>query len=290
VRSTTTRSTSTRGIPEASIARLPVYLRVLQNLADAGVATVSSQHLATAAGVNPAKLRKDLSHLGSYGTRGVGYEVDYLIYQISRELGLTQDWAVAIVGVGNLGRALANYGGFASRGFRIACLFDADPRQIGRRVGSLIVHDIADLEHVVAAERVAIGVIATPAAAAQEVCDRLVRAGIRSILNFAPAILVVPPTVEIRKVDLSTELQILAFHAQRRALHDGTDHQTRRDTPDSEFRRDLQPHPATPPAAAPQPATPRNGSAPRPRTTEFPGGSVRRPLAEEADRTAGVLR
>ncbi|MBX6371912.1 MAG: redox-sensing transcriptional repressor Rex [Acidothermus sp.] len=209
---------TTDGIPEASIARLPVYLRALQSLADQGVTTVSSHQLAIAAGVNPAKLRKDLSHLGSYGTRGVGYEVDYLIYQISRELGLTQDWAVAIVGVGNLGRALANYGGFASRGFQIACLFDADPRQIGTRVGRHVVHDIADLERIVVEKRVAIGVIATPAAAAQQVCDRLVAAGIRSILNFAPTVLSVPPTVEVRKVDLSTELQILAFHAQRRAL------------------------------------------------------------------------
>ena len=205
-----------RGIPEASIARLPLYLRALQSMADRGVSTVSSQQLAVASGVNSAKLRKDLSHLGSYGTRGVGYEVAYLVYQISRELGLTQDWAVAIVGVGNLGRALANYGGFASRGFRAACLVDADPAQVGQRVGGLVVHHLDQLERLIVEHRIAIGVITTPASAAQRVADRLVAAGVRSVLNFAPTVLTVPPDVELRKVDLSTELQILAFHEQRR--------------------------------------------------------------------------
>jgi redox-sensing transcriptional repressor len=205
-----------RGIPEASIARLPLYLRALQTMADRGVTTVSSHELAVASGVNSAKLRKDLSHLGSYGTRGVGYEVAYLVYQISRELGLTQDWAVAIIGIGNLGRALANYGGFATRGFRTACLIDADPRQVGQQVGGLVVRHLDDLEALIAEHSIAIGVLATPAGAAQQVADRLVAAGIRSVLNFAPAVLTVPPDVELRKVDLSTELQILAFHEQRR--------------------------------------------------------------------------
>jgi len=185
-------------------------------MADRGVTTVSSQELAAASGVNSAKLRKDLSHLGSYGTRGIGYEVAYLVYQISRELGLTQDWAVAIVGIGNLGRALANYGGFATRGFRVACLVDIDTRQVGQRIAGLPIEHLDDLERLIADRRVAIGVIATPAAAAQNVCDRLVAAGVRSVLNFAPAILTVPGGVELRKVDLSTELQILAFHEQRR--------------------------------------------------------------------------
>lgn len=206
-----------QGIPEATVARLPVYLRALQALTERGTATVSSEDLAAATGVNSAKLRKDLSHLGSYGTRGVGYEVEYLIYQISRELGLTQDWAVAIVGVGNLGRALANYGGFGSRGFCIAALFDADPALVGARVAGVTVRHIDELENVVRTAGVSIGVIATPAAAAQGVCDRLVEAGVTSVLNFAPVVLNVPPTVDVRKVDLSIELQILAFHEQRKA-------------------------------------------------------------------------
>ncbi|MBB5434071.1 redox-sensing transcriptional repressor [Nocardiopsis composta] len=206
-----------RGIPEATVARLPVYLRALQGLAERGILTVSSEDLASAAGVNSAKLRKDLSHLGSYGTRGVGYDVDYLVYQISRELGLTQDWSVAIVGAGNLGRALANYGGFGTRGFRIAALLDADEGVVGDEVAGLHVGHIDTLEDVVSTERVSIGVIAVPAVAAQGVCDRFVEAGVTSVLNFAPVVLNVPPAVDVRKVDLSIELQILAFHAQRKA-------------------------------------------------------------------------
>jgi redox-sensing transcriptional repressor len=200
------------------VARLPVYLRALYSLADHGVATVSSEELAAAAGVNSAKLRKDLSHLGSYGTRGVGYDVDYLIYQVSRELGLTQDWPVLIVGAGNLGRALANYGGFASRGFRIAALVDADPAVVGTVIARHTVRSAADIEDVIERFDVSIGVIATPAAVAQNVCDRLVAAGVTSILNFAPVVLNVPSGVDVRKVDLSIELQILAFHAQRRGV------------------------------------------------------------------------
>src|SRR4051812_46328519 len=145
-----------------------------------------------AAGVNSAKLRKDLSHLGSYGTRGVGYAVDYLIYQISRELGLTQDWPVVIVGVGNLGQALANYAGFVSRGFRIAALVDVDPRLVGTNVAGLVVQHVDDLERIIRRSGVSIGVIATSAGAAQEVCDRLVAAGVTSVLNFAPLVLAVP--------------------------------------------------------------------------------------------------
>ncbi|MQA94266.1 MAG: redox-sensing transcriptional repressor Rex [Streptosporangiales bacterium] len=206
-----------RGIPEATVARLPVYLRALHALAERGVATVSSEELASVAGVNSAKLRKDLSHLGSYGTRGVGYDVEYLIYQISRELGLTQDWAVAIVGVGNLGRALANYGGFASRGFRIAALLEADTSIVGSRIAGLAVEHIDKLEATVKQHGVSIGVIATPAAAAQQVCDRFVAAGVTSVLNFAPVVLTVPEGVDVRKVDLSIELQILAFHEQRKS-------------------------------------------------------------------------
>jgi redox-sensing transcriptional repressor len=209
------------GIPEATVARLPVYLRALYALAENGTATVSSEELAVAAGVNSAKLRKDLSHLGSYGTRGVGYDVQYLVYQVSRELGLTQNWPVVIIGAGNLGRALANYGGFASRGFRVAALLDADAGQVGSPVAGFAVRHSDEMESVIRQHRVSIGVIATPAGSAQGVCDRLVAAGVTSILNFAPVVLSVPDGVDVRKVDLSIELQILAFHAQRKA---GTSH------------------------------------------------------------------
>jgi redox-sensing transcriptional repressor len=207
-----------RRIPEATVARLPVYLRSLIEVAEAKTATISSERLAEMAGVNAAKVRKDLSYLGSYGTRGVGYDVEYLLFQISRVLGLTQDWPVAIVGIGNLGHALANYRGFSARGFRIAALFDADRSKVGEPVGGLVVRHLDDLADVAAAERIAIGIIATPASVAQDVADRLVEAGVSSILNFAPAVLNVPAEVSLRKVDLSIELQILSFYQQRRGV------------------------------------------------------------------------
>jgi redox-sensing transcriptional repressor len=208
-----------QGIPEATVARLPVYLRALINMQERGVVTVSSEELAASAGVNSAKLRKDFSYLGSYGTRGVGYEVSFLVYQISRELGLTQDWAVAIIGIGNLGHALANYGGFASRGFRVAALFDADPALTGSVVAGVRVRHADELESAIRGLGISIFVISTPAPAAQAVADRLVAAGITSILNFAPVVLNVPEGVDVRKVDLSIELQILAFHEQRKGGH-----------------------------------------------------------------------
>jgi redox-sensing transcriptional repressor len=199
------------------VSRLPLYLQALTTLAEEGVDTVSSEELAAAAGVGSAKLRKDLSHLGSYGTRGVGYEVEYLVNQISRELGLTQDWRVVIVGVGNLGHALANYAGFATRGFTVVALLDAAAAVVGEQVAGLPVRPVDDLEDVVRDLGVQIGVLATPAAVAQEVCDRMVAAGVTGVLNFAPCVLSVPSGVMVRRVDLSTELQILAFHEQRRA-------------------------------------------------------------------------
>jgi redox-sensing transcriptional repressor len=207
---------SARDIPEATVARLPVYLRALTTLVDQGTATCSSEELAAAAGVNSAKLRKDLSYLGSYGTRGVGYDVDYLRYQIAREIGVTQDWPVVIVGIGNLGHALANFSGFRSRGFRVVALLDADPGRRGERVAGIDVRDFADLGEIVREHGVAIGVIATPASAAQDVADQMVEAGISSILNFAPTVIAVPDGVDVRKVDLSIELQILAYHEQRK--------------------------------------------------------------------------
>lgn len=206
-----------RRIPEATVARLPIYLRSLYELAD-GPGTISSERLAEMAGVNAAKVRKDLSYLGSYGTRGVGYDVEYLLYQISRELGLTQDWPVAIVGLGNLGHALANYRGFMARGFRVVALFDADPAKVGERVGDLEISHLDRLAGLAESLALAIGVIATPASTAQDVADRLVAAGVGSILNFAPVVLSVPPHVSVRKVDLSIELQILSFYQQRRPV------------------------------------------------------------------------
>ena len=205
-----------RTIPEATVARLAVYLRVLTALADGGRSTVSSGELAAAAGVNPAGLRKDLSHLGSCGVRGVGYEVRTLRDRISAVLGVERSRACVLVGIGNLGSALADYAGFGSRGFEFVGLFDAAPARVGQRIGGHTVRPVDDLDEVVAATEASIGVITTPAEVAQSVCDRLVAAGVRSILNFAPVPLVAPPGVDVRKVDLSVELQVLAFLGQQR--------------------------------------------------------------------------
>src|SRR6478609_3329450 len=207
-----------RHIPEATVARLPVYLRSLAELVDEKIATVSSERLAEMAGVNAAKVRKDLSYLGSYGTRGVGYDVEYLLFQMSRELGLTHDWPVAIVGAGNLGSALANYGGFTQRGFPVAALFDSDKTKVGQTIHGVLVHHTDDIASKAKELGVGIGVIATPASAAQDVADKLVTAGVGSILNFAPTVISVPDGVSLRKVDLALELQILSFYQEHRDL------------------------------------------------------------------------
>jgi redox-sensing transcriptional repressor len=204
-----------RRIPEATVARLPVYLRALADVSVQGVVTISSERLAELAGVNAAKVRKDLSHLGSYGTRGVGYDVAYLTFQMNRELGLTEDRSVVIVGAGNLGQALANYGGFSSRGFPVLAMVDSDPNKVGSNIGGVVVRHVDDLPAIVGSSPTTIGVIATPAPVAQSVADRLVDAGVRSILNFAPVVLSVPDDVLVRKVDLALELQVLSFYQQR---------------------------------------------------------------------------
>lgn len=206
-----------KAIPEAAVGRMAVYLRVLSSMQEQGTATVSSEELSASAGVNSAKLRKDLSYIGSYGTRGVGYEVEVLIGQIERTLGLNKQQRVAVAGIGNLGHALANYGGFPGRGFPVEALFDIDPDLIGVPVGGLPVSHLDDIPEVCAEREISIGVIATPPTAAQTVCDRLVAGGVQCILNFAPVVLQVPDHIEVRKVDLAVELQILSFHVARRA-------------------------------------------------------------------------
>jgi redox-sensing transcriptional repressor len=206
-----------RTVPEATVARLATYLRVLTSIAERGVGTVSSEELAVAAGVNSAKLRKDLSFLGSYGIRGVGYDVQTLTGQIARVLGLDVHRTVVLIGVGHLGTALAGYTGFASRGFTIGALVDADPTRIGTQISGLPVQDIAELEAIVAREKISMAVLAVPGPVAQQICDQLVAVGVTSILNFAPVVLSVPAHVDVRKVDLAAELQILSFHENRKA-------------------------------------------------------------------------
>jgi redox-sensing transcriptional repressor len=204
-----------RRIPEATVVRLPVYQRILAELVRTNVATVSSEQLARLAAVNAAKVRKDLSLLGSFGTRGSGYEPSFLITQIEQALGVDRNWAIAVVGIGNLGRALTNSEGFASRGFNVTALFDVDPNVIGQEIRGLQVRHMSEIATLRSTERPAIGVITTPGWAAQEVADLLVQVGVTSLLNFAPRVLTVPAYVHLRYVDLSIELQVLGFYRSR---------------------------------------------------------------------------
>lgn len=202
-------------IPDATIARLPGYVRALQGLADRGVARVSSTELAEAAGVQPALLRRDLSHFGSYGTRGVGYEVGRLLHEVGEHVGNGIQWPVVLVGVGNMGRALATHLQTHRDDFTLVALVDADDAVVGTVVGGVVVEHQRDLEAVVDRTGARIGVITTPPAVAQQVCDRLCARGVRRVLNFAPTTLVAPHGCTVRTVDLSQELHILAFHEAR---------------------------------------------------------------------------
>ncbi len=204
-----------RRVPEATVVRLPLYQRILSEMLHAGSTTVSSEDLAARAGVTAAKVRRDFSLFGSFGTRGTGYDTAFLAAQIDRALGADRDWPILIIGIGNLGRALANSDGFSSHGFRIAGLYDVDPAVVGARVAGVVVRQLDEL---VDGPRAAIGVITAPAAAAQAAADALVAAGAASILNFAPRVLSVPARVMVRYVDLSIELQVMSFFLARRDL------------------------------------------------------------------------
>jgi redox-sensing transcriptional repressor len=196
-------------IPRSTVVRLPLYLRALLDEAMANAVVVSSSRLSNLTGVNAATVRRDLACLGSNGMRGVGYDVRELVAQISRALGLHHRSSIVIIGVGNIGRALAGYPGFAERGFPVVALFDADPERVGSEIGGVVVQPIHDLPAVVAAVGPTIAVVAVPADAAQEIVDRLVAAGVTSILSFQPTELSVPQNVVLRNVDLAVELQIL---------------------------------------------------------------------------------
>ena len=201
-------------IPRATVQRLPLYLQCLDECVE-DHDRISSEDLAARAGVNSAKVRKDLSFLGSYGVRGVGYDPEHLRFQIRRELGLEKKWPVVIVGIGNLGRALANFEGFRAEGFRVVGLFDIDPAKVGQRIDGSVVEPLERLPDAVRERGAAIGAIATPSSAAQEVAELLASSGVKSILNFAATVIRAPEGVNLRRVDFSTELQVLAFYLHR---------------------------------------------------------------------------
>jgi redox-sensing transcriptional repressor len=201
-------------IPKATVVRLPRYLRLLEDL-EAAHDVISSEELAEAAGANAANVRRDLSHIDFHGVRGIGYSVPELKMRIRQELGIADRQRVAIVGAGNLGRALANYGGLGKRGFDVIALYDTDTRKIGTKVGEITIQDLECLDGDCRDKSFEIAILAVPAVAAQQVAERLVEHGVRSILNFAPVNVNVPATVSVRQVDLSMELQVLSYYGSR---------------------------------------------------------------------------
>jgi redox-sensing transcriptional repressor len=203
-------------VPPTTIQRLPLYLRCLVQASAMHMPVINSAQIAEMAGTNAAQVRKDLSYLGEFGTRGIGYDVDGLINHLSRQLGLTEHRRVAIVGYGRLGSALQSYTGFEERGMKVVAVFDTDPAKIGTTVDGVRVDSLDDLTEVAQREGVEIAVITVPAAHAQSVADQLIAAGVRSMMNFAPVRLHVPEGVEVRQVDLAGDLQVLSFHLNPR--------------------------------------------------------------------------
>ncbi|MGH8912978.1 MAG: redox-sensing transcriptional repressor Rex [Acidimicrobiia bacterium] len=201
-------------VPKATVVRLPRYLRLLEDL-DQSRDVISSEELAVAAGANAANVRRDLSHIDFHGVRGIGYSVNELKERIRQELGIAQRRRVAIVGAGNLGRALANYAGLSRRGFDVVALYDTDAKKVGSQIGSVTIQHLDVLDGDCQDKNFEIAILAVPAVAAQQVAERLVEHGIHSILNFAPVRVKVPETVSVRHVDLSMELQVLSYYGSR---------------------------------------------------------------------------
>jgi redox-sensing transcriptional repressor len=199
-------------IPDVVIDRLPVYARALALLERNGREVVSSQELGAQLGVTPAQIRKDLSYFGRFGKQGRGYSVKRLLEELQQILGLDREWTMVLVGVGQLGRAILSYGGFAPQGFRIVGAFDADSSIVGEQINDLRVQPAADLEGVLRGRPVDIGIVATPAAQAQSVIDRLVSCGVKAILNYAPVATRVPSHVHIKDIDPVLSLQSMTFY------------------------------------------------------------------------------
>jgi redox-sensing transcriptional repressor len=206
------QESGTGSIPEVVILRLPLYVRVLTQLKDESVEVVSSRELGDRLSVTPAQIRKDLSYFGRFGKQGRGYNVSYLVGELRRVLGLDRTWNTAVIGVGRLGRAIINYPGFAPEGFKVVAAFDADPSQVGRDFGGIIVRATAEMEHAIREEHIDIAIVAVPAPYAQKVIDSLVACGIKSILNYAPVAPHVPPQVKVRNIDPVLALQTMTYY------------------------------------------------------------------------------
>ena len=198
-------------IPSATIGRLSMYSRYLKDADNKGIVTVSSRNIAEATGVTPAQVRKDLAYFGEFGTRGVGYNSRELYSYIMKILGLDRNWSVAIIGAGNLGRALCHYKGFAERGFNICCVFDNDPNKIGKKFADVEVFPMSALEEKVKVHNIKLGIIAVPASSAQEAADNMIKARINGIINFAPINVIVNENILLRRVDLAAQLEYLTY-------------------------------------------------------------------------------
>lgn len=201
-----------RHVPDIVVARLPLYLRALSALQLEGHAFISSKALGERLGIGPAQIRKDLSLFGDFGRQGKGYEVSVLLARLREILNIAHEWLMVLVGAGHLGSAVANYSGFAQRGFRLVAVFDNDPQRIGARIGEHVVRPASEMEQFVRAHGIRLAMIAVPASAAQAVADVLVHAGVRGILNYAPVTLNVPPGVRVENIDPVLHLQHMTYY------------------------------------------------------------------------------
>jgi redox-sensing transcriptional repressor len=199
-------------VPDIVIGRLPIYLRALTQLLEMGQEFTSSQELGQILGIGSAQIRKDLSHFGEFGKQGTGYEISYLHEQISKILNVDRDWLVALVGFGDLGQAIAHYGGFGEKGFHIKAVFDIDPDKLGQAADQALVYHLDDLAEIIHKEKISMAIIAVPALAAQEVADKLIAAGVRAILNYAPITLTVPDRVYVQYIDPVVHLQRMTYY------------------------------------------------------------------------------
>lgn len=203
-----------KGIPHIVIGRLPLYLRVLSRLKKEGKVYVSSQELGKLLDISAAQIRKDLSHFGELGKRGTGYEIDFLTTQLATILNTNTLWKMAIIGAGDVGRALANYNGFINRGFKVAAIFDCDPHKVGTELSGLLIRDCSEMKQVIDQEKIKIAVIATPADSAQQVADDLIDKGVKAILNYAPIFLKVPQDIHVEYIDPAVHLQKLSYYLE----------------------------------------------------------------------------
>ena len=199
-------------IPDIIIGRLPIYLRALQHMADKGIQTTSSQELGEVVGISAAQIRKDISQFGEFGKQGTGYSISFLLERLREILKINRIWEVALVGMGDMGHALARYQGFSNRGFHIALVFDNDANKVGEKIGDFVIKDTANLVEEIRKAGIKMAMLTVPAAVAQEVADKLVQAGVKAILNYAPISLNVPPGVKVQHIDPSTHLQRMTYY------------------------------------------------------------------------------